>query len=52
MSLALPGARSLFSHMQHALASKISTRVTLNKGVHQALDDFRWMLRDISSRPT
>jgi len=52
MSLALPGARNLFSHMQHALANKVSTRVTLTKGVHQALDDFRWLLRDISSRPT
>ena len=52
MSLTLPGARNLFSQMQHALANRVSTRVTLSKGVHQALDDFRWLLRDISSRPT
>ena len=52
MPLALPGARNLFSQMQHALASRVSTRVTLNKGVHQALDDFRWLLRNITSRPT
>ena len=52
MSLALPGARNLFSQMQHALANRVSTRVALNKGVHQALDDFRWLLREISSRPT
>ena len=52
MSLALPGARHLFSHMQHALSSKLKGRVALNKGVHDALDDFRWILNDIASRPT
>ena len=52
MSLALPGARNLFSHMQHALSSKLKGRVALNKGVHDALDDFRWILADIASRPT
>lgn len=52
MALALPGARNLFSTMQRALASKIGGRVALNKGVHQALDDFRWLLHDITSRPT
>ena len=52
MALALLGARNLFSQMQHTLTNKIKTRVALNKGVHQALDDFRWLLRDISLRPT
>jgi len=52
MSLALPGARHLFSHMQHAMSSKLKGRVNLNKGVHHALDDFRWMLADIKKRPT
>ena len=52
MSLALPGARHLFSHMQHAMSSKLKGRVALNKGVHGALEDFRWMLKDIESRPT
>ena len=52
MALALPGARGLFSHMQSALAAKVGARVALCKGVHQALDDFRWLLRDITSRPT
>jgi len=52
MSLALPGARNLFSHMQHALSSKLKGRVALTKGVHDALDDFRWILNDIASRPT
>ena len=52
MSLALPGSQILFSHMQEALTSKIRTCVRLKKGVHQALDDFRWLLKDITSRPT
>ena len=52
MSLALPGARHLFSHMQHALSTKIKTRVNLNRGVHDALQDFRWLLRDLQRRPT
>ena len=49
MTLSLPGARNLFSQMQHALTNKIKTRVVLNKGVHQALDNFRWLLHDMSS---
>ena len=52
MSLALPGARHLFSHMQLALATKIKSRVALSRGVHDALADFRWLLNDIKSRPT
>ena len=52
MSLALLGSRSLFSHMQEALTSKIGNCLNLKKGVHQTLDNFRWLLRDITSRPT
>ena len=52
MSLALPGARHLFSHMQLALATKIKSRVALSRGVHDALANFRWLLNDIKSRPT
>ena len=52
MSLVLPGARNIFSYMQHALRNKLKGRVVLNKGVHHALDDFRWILADIESRPT
>ena len=52
MSLALPGARHLFSHMQLALSKKIKSRVNLTKGVHDSLEDFRWLLADIKSRPT
>ena len=42
MSLALPGARHMFSHMQHALQTKLKTRVSLRKGVQDALNDSRW----------
>ena len=52
MSLALPGARNMFSQMQQALSNSPKTRVALTKGVHQALDDFRWMHKDIANRPT
>jgi hypothetical protein len=52
MALALPGARHLFSHMQLALSNKICSRVNLTKGVHGALEDFRWLLRDLQRRPT
>ena len=52
MSLALPGARNMFSQMQLALSDVKKTRVALTKGVHQALNDFRWMHKNITSRPT
>lgn len=52
MSLALPGSRHLFSHMQHALLQQKGGRLSLKKGVHAAISDFKWILRDIESRPT
>ena len=52
MSIALPGSRHLFSHMQHALTACTGTLISLTKGVHQALSDFDWILNDIASRPT
>ena len=52
MALALPGARHLFSHMQLALVQKFGTRVSLKKGVHAAIDDFRLLLKDLQVRPT
>ena len=52
MALALPGARHLFSHMQLALSRKIKSRVNLSRGVHDSLEDFRWLLEDIKRRPT
>eukprot|EP00804_Cyclotella_cryptica_P015216 CCRYP_000734-RA/>CCRYP_000734-RA protein AED:0.45 eAED:0.45 QI:0/0/0/1/0/0/2/0/162 len=52
MSLALPGSGNIFSSMQNALSNMSGTRVTLNKGVHHALEDFRWMHDNIASCPT
>ena len=52
MAIALPGARGLFSALQLALSRSNNHRLSLNKGVHAALDDFRWLLHDLSSRPT
>lgn len=52
MSIALPGSRNIFSQMQNALSTPTKTRIALKKGVHQALDDFRWMYSEVSSRPT
>jgi hypothetical protein len=52
MALALPGARNMFSRLQNALDKDSKTRVSLDKGVHQALEDFRWMADDIAARPT
>lgn len=52
MSLALPGAKHLFSHMQHALLQQQGGRLSLKKGVHAAISDFKWILRDIETRPT
>jgi hypothetical protein len=52
MSLALPGARGLFSHLQAALATKKTGRLRLARGFHDALDDFCWLHHDLQSRPT
>ena len=42
----------MFSFMQDALHSHCKGRIALRKGVHDALHDFRWIARDVSSRPT
>ena len=52
MSLALPGSRHMFSRLQNALSESDGNRISLKKGVHQALDDFKWLANDISSRAT
>ena len=52
MSIALPGSRNLFGQLQKALSDSNGGRVTLKRGVHQALDDFRWIANDLASRPT
>jgi hypothetical protein len=52
MSLAMPGARGLFSQLQAALASQDNRRLRLSRGFHDALDDFRWLHADLKHRPT
>ena len=42
----------MFGRLQNAISPKSKTRIDLNKGVHQALDDFRWIARDLTSHPT
>ena len=52
MALALPGARGLFSQMQEALCHVKGKSVTLSPGVHDALDNFKWLAEDVDKRPT
>ena len=52
MEIALPGSEVLFSHMQEALRHVKFKRVTLTKGVHQALADLRRLVQDLQQRPT
>jgi hypothetical protein len=52
MAIALPGARNMFVRLQNAISLNSKTHVDLSKGVHQALDDFRWIAKDLTSRPT
>ena len=53
MSLALPGARNLFSTLQKALSlANNKCRIALNKGVHNTINDFRWLYHDICNRKT
>ena len=54
MTLAIPGARGLFSTLQEAFRHPEPTgnRLRLHKHVHDFLLDFQWMASDVSSRPT
>ena len=52
IALSLPGARVLFSQIQQALCHVKGKRVTLSPGVHDALDDFKWLAEDVAKRPT
>ena len=53
MALAIPGARGLFSVLQDALRhSTPDSRVKLTDRVHNVLDTFRSLYKDLDSRPT
>jgi hypothetical protein len=38
--------------MQNAISTQSKGRIALAKGVHNALDNFRWMHANITKRPT
>ena len=54
MALAIPGARGLFSILQEAFRHPEAhrPRIRLNKATHVFLEDFRWLAREVASRPT
>lgn len=54
MTLAIPGAKGLFSVLQHALRSATASkrRVALNQNVHATLRDFRELYHNLQNRPT
>ena len=53
MSVAIPGSRGLFSLLQEALRhQEPGARIRLSQGVHDCLDDFRWITNDLATRPT
>jgi hypothetical protein len=52
MALAIPAAIGLFSVLQEALKSGDGKRVRLTTHTHAFLDDFRWLVEDVGSRPT
>jgi hypothetical protein len=52
MSIAIPGSRGMFSLLQEALRHQSDKRIRLSRGVHDCLDDLRWLTADLASRPT
>ena len=51
MVLAILGGRGLFSALQRALR-RTTGRIRLTQAVHDKLDDWRCLTRDLHSRPT
>jgi hypothetical protein len=52
MSLAVPGSRGLFGILQEALRHKQKGRIRLTQAVDDLLEDFRWVVQDLTARPT
>ena len=53
MSIAIPGSRGLFCLLQDALRHhEPASLIRLFLGVHDRLNDFRWLADDLASRPT
>lgn len=51
MALAIPGSRGLFSALQFRFKAD-KTRIRLTTMVHDFLDDFRWLVASLHTRPT
>ena len=54
MVLALPGGQGMFSMLQDALTKRPASNncIHLTQNIHDQLDDFRYLLSELSSRPT
>ena len=52
ISIDLPGSLGLFIHIKEALCHVKDRRLTLNKGVHQALEYFGWLMQNLERRLT
>ena len=51
MALAIPGSRGCFSFLQNALSSP-SEQINITNEIRDQLQDFLWLAKDITSRPT
>jgi hypothetical protein len=53
MSFAIPGGKHMFSVLQHVVKqADARKKVPLSTEVHDALEDMRWMVHDLTHRPT
>jgi len=53
MTMAIPGGQGLFSTLQEAFRHpEKDGRLRLRQHVHDFLQDFRWLAKDIAARPT
>mgnify|MGYP002809560502 CR=1 FL=1 len=52
MVLAVPGLRGLFSLLQETLRHEERQRIRITPHMHAFLDDLRWIVQDLHSRPT
>ena len=52
MEFSLPGVRVVFRNIQEALCRLKGNRVTLTRGVHATLSEFRWLTDDLDKCPT
>lgn len=52
MAIAIPGSKGLFSLLQETLKHRSDNRIRLSRGVHDCLEDFRFLDQDLTARPT